>query len=181
MEAVYPVSGDNIRTKKYNSSKTVDENRLDVSFDYLYHGFHNGPVTGADICTQRPLIATFSKKDSTIRIWNYMSHRCEVARKFKVESQGDSTQYEPLLSIAFHPSGYYLAAGFIDKTRVFHIMHDELREFHKDILIKNCDCMKFSNGGHYLACVFQKHKSPQYLINIYVIDICKYSLHFKEN
>jgi hypothetical protein len=23
---------------------------------------------------------------------------------------------------AFHPSGYYIAAGFIDKLRIFHVM-----------------------------------------------------------
>jgi hypothetical protein len=40
------------------------------------------------------------------------------------------------VSVAFHPSGYYLAAGFIDKLRIFHILHSELRVY-RELPIKN--------------------------------------------
>lgn len=55
-------------------------------------------------------------------------------------------QAKPLLSVAIHPSGYYMAAGFTDKVRIMHILHDELKEF-KNFDLKNCNKIKFSNGG----------------------------------
>jgi len=39
-----------------------------------------------------------------------------------------------------------MAAGFMDKVRIMHVLHDELREF-RTLEIKNCNKMKFSNGG----------------------------------
>ena len=32
-----------------------------IFFDYLFKGFHNAPITGMDVCLQRPLLATCSK------------------------------------------------------------------------------------------------------------------------
>ena len=81
-----------------------------------------------------------------IRVWNYVKGRCELARKFYVGEvtlifiickESATNDLNPLLSVAFHPSGYYIAAGFIDKLRFFHLMHDELRIF-KEVPAKNC-------------------------------------------
>lgn len=58
--------------------------------------------------------------------------------------------------MALHPSGYYLAAGFTDKVRIMHALHDELREF-RTLEVKNCNKIKFSNGGQYLAFTDQKN------------------------
>ena len=41
----------------------------------------------------------------------------------------DNKEKSPLLSVAFHPSGYYLAAGFRDKFRIFHVLRDELKSY----------------------------------------------------
>ena len=60
-----------------------------------------------------------------------------------------------LFSCAMHPSGYYMAAGFHDKIRIMHILHDVLRDF-KAIEIKCCKMMKFSNGGQFFACMDNK-------------------------
>ena len=64
--------------------------------------------------------------------------------------QGTNNTY--LQSIAIHPSGFYMAIGFIDKVKIYHLMQAELREF-QVLDIKNCHIMKFSNGGQILACV----------------------------
>lgn len=58
--------------------------------------------------------------------------------------------------MALHPSGYYMAAGFIERVMICHILHDELRTF-LTLEIKNCSKMKFSNGGQYLALTDQKN------------------------
>ncbi|EAR88012.2 WD domain, G-beta repeat protein (macronuclear) [Tetrahymena thermophila SB210] len=135
-----------------------------LKFDYIYNGFHFGPITMMDICLQRPLIATCCQRDSTIRIWNYMNYRCELARKFVTDTNDKS----PLLSMSFHPTGYYLAAGFIDKLRIYHVLQDELRTY-KELGVKNCTVMKFSTGGQFLAIAYPKTKnqSNQYSISIY--------------
>jgi hypothetical protein len=51
-----------------------------------------------------------------------------------------------------HPSGYYLAASFLDKIRIYHILHDELRQY-KTLEIKNCQRMRFNTGGNFFFVV----------------------------
>ena len=123
MSSILPTTSEALELN--NSSKIQKE----VKFDYLYNGFHFGGVSALDVCLQRPLIASCSKHDSTIRIWNYMNFKCELARKFYVGEESNSGDTNPLLSLAFHPSGYYLAAGFTDKLRFFHVLANELKVF----------------------------------------------------
>ena len=54
--------------------------------------------------------------------------------------------------LAFHPSGYYFALGFIDKIRLFHLMLHEIRSF-RELTVKNTSILKFSHEGNLLACV----------------------------
>ena len=63
---------------------------------------------------------------------------------------------KPLKSVAIHPSGYYMAASFLDKIRLYHILHDELRQY-KTIEVKNCQRMKFNLGGNFFFVVDQKN------------------------
>lgn len=76
-----------------------------------------------DVCEQRPLVATCSQQDSTIRIWNYKNFGCKLLRMFyfKIREEFDSDR--PLITLAFHPSGYYLAVGCVDKLRFFHVLN----------------------------------------------------------
>ena len=138
------------------SLTSVYQLSLDVPVSIFCYGFHFGTITGLDIAAHRPLIATCSQTDSTVRIWNYLTHKCELAKKMYVvgETVGEMNARQ-LLSLAFHPNGYLLALGFTDKVRVFHVLYDELRLF-KDVLVKSVTCMRFSNGGHLLALVSQK-------------------------
>ena len=124
MSSILPTTSEALELVGPNSARP----QKDVKFDYLYNGFHCGSVTALDVCLQRPLIATCSKHDSTIRIWNYMNFKCELARKFYVGEESNSGEVNnPLLSMAFHPSGYYMAAGFTDKLRFFHVLANELK------------------------------------------------------
>jgi hypothetical protein len=71
-------------------------------------------------------------------------YRCELAREYYVlEDMAIRDAAKPLISVAIHPSGYYLAASFIDRIRMYHILHDELRQY-KNVELKNCSKMKFS-------------------------------------
>ena len=124
----------------------------EIKFETVGKGFHSGAITAMDISLQRPILVTASREDSTIRFWNYYTGQCELSRRyFVLEKEKDASdklreQAKPLLSLALHPSGYYLAAGFMDKVRIMHVLHDELREF-RTLEIKNVNKVKFSNGG----------------------------------
>lgn len=66
---------------------------------------------------------TCSREDSTIRLWNYKTFSCEMAREyFVLEDLAIREAAKPLISVAMHPSGYYMAASFIDKIRIHHIL-----------------------------------------------------------
>jgi len=103
------------------------------------------------------LLVTCSREDSTIRLWNYNTYTCELAREYYVlEDIAIKEAAKPLISVAIHPSGYYLAASFIDKIRLYHILHDELRHY-KNIEARNCSKMKFSAGGHLFVAIDTKN------------------------
>ena len=113
------------------------------------------------------MVVTCSREDSTIRLWNYDStkFRSELGRKFIFENTDESAA-KPLLTVAIHPSGYYLAAGCTDKLRFFHVLHDMLRPY-REIMQKMVTLLKFSEGGQYLAAAYPKHKSQSYYVSIY--------------
>ena len=87
-----------------------------------------------------------------------------MARKFEFEYS--LQDYNPLICVAFHPSGYYIAAGFTDQIRLFHLLHTELR-IYKEVNKKVCELLRFSNGGSYLAAACRKLKTNTYEIYIY--------------
>ena len=68
------------------------------------------------------------------------------------QGAGKDQSVKPVLSIAMHPSGYYMAAGFIDKVRIMHVLDDELREF-RPLDHRNVHKMKFSTGGQFLVII----------------------------
>lgn len=114
--------------------------------DHLLTAFH-GPsdlgdptIVGIDTALWRPVIATCGK-DYSVRIWNTQDRKIEIMKTF---------QEEPF-SLALHPSGLYVAVGFTDKIKLMSVLLDDMsttREFH----IRSCSCMRFSAGGHLLAC-----------------------------
>ena len=71
-----------------------------------------------------------------------------------------------LTTMALHPLGYYLAVGFYDKLRIYHILSEEFRNY-KEIVLKGVCQLKFSNGGHLLGVAYSKQKYNIHLINIY--------------
>jgi hypothetical protein len=124
---IVPVVNEGIESMRRNLRNLERKAR----FEYVFGGSHYGEVLAMDVCVQRPLLVT-ACADQTIRVWNYMSLRCELVRAFATETEIQSGVLQnPLLSVSFHPTGYYLAAGFIDKMRVFHLLHDRLKVFHE--------------------------------------------------
>jgi WD40 repeat protein len=114
----------------------VEEN---IKFDHLVMPFHTEPITGIDVCIRKPLIATCSS-DRSIRIWNYVEPQLEILKEFE----------EEVYAVAFHQSGFHLIAAFNDRILMFNIFEHDLVSF-KEIHIKACREIKFSNGGHLFA------------------------------
>ena len=56
--------------------------------------------------------------------------------------------------MAFHPSGFHIIVGFTDKVRMMNVFQKSLKTF-KEIPIKGCREIRFSNGGHLFACTSQ--------------------------
>ena len=98
-------------------------------------------ITGMDTCTRRPLVVTCGS-DMTVRVWNYMTQKCEVTKVFAEEP----------LSVALHPSALILLVGFVDKLRMMRVYGNDLEIF-REFNIKNCKECSFSNGGQYFAAV----------------------------
>jgi len=117
-----------------------------------------------DICYHRPLIVTACRKDISIRVWNYHQMRCDLKKQFDA-SNFESTDPQPLICVSIHPNGYYLASGFVDKIRIFHLTYNDLKAY-REIGLKNCNQIRFSNGGNYLACA-AKTKSNNFDIYVY--------------
>ncbi|PRW57644.1 Cilia- and flagella-associated 57 [Chlorella sorokiniana] len=103
--------------------------------------FHAGEITGLATCVRRPVVAT-AGADRTLRVWNWQDKSAELVKAFD----------EPAHSLALHPTGYLLLAGFADKLRLMTVMSDDLRVI-KELPIKAARDCCFSNGGQYFSAV----------------------------
>eukprot|EP00439_Symbiodinium_sp_Y106_P022279 s3292_g2.t1 len=104
-------------------------------------GNHSAAITGMDMAVHRSLVVTICHRDSSMRIWNWATRTCEIRSKFG----GD-----PPTAVAIHPFGYYLAMGFAEKLRFYHILIKDIR-LHKEINLRGVGLLKFTHGGHLLA------------------------------
>lgn len=109
--------------------------------ELLCGGFHPGPIVSIDMAVQRPLVVSACRTECAVRIWNYVSRRCELRWEFPGE--------EPI-SVAMHPMGYVLAVGFHDKFRMMQVFVEELK-LYREVSLRGVRLLRFSNGGHLLA------------------------------
>lgn len=56
-------------------------------FAPLFGGFHSDVVTGVSVCLRRPLVMTCGA-DKTVRVWNYVSKKCEIVKTFSEKAFG---------------------------------------------------------------------------------------------
>jgi hypothetical protein len=73
-------------------------------------------------------------------VWNYKENTLENNKFFEEEA----------FSISFHPSGYYIIVCFAESIVLMNIFETDLVPF-KEIFVRNCKDVKFSNGGHLFA------------------------------
>lgn len=129
---------------------------LNLRYRMLGGGFHNKEISDMDICLQRPLVLTVSQADQTIRLWNYITNQCDLIKNFnKFDKETGKISQSPLRCAALHPSGFYIAVGCTDFVELYHVLHQDLREF-KKYEVKQCKKIAFSQGGQYLVVVDNK-------------------------
>jgi WD40 repeat protein len=115
-------------------------NELVAATDLFHGGFHDGPIIASDISYHRSVLATIGT-DSTVRIWNYETMKCELVHKFGTEDP---------LGVAMHPSGFQIIISFKEKVKLYNIYLDKLKLFQENVT-KSLKELKFSNSGQYWA------------------------------
>ena len=80
-----------LKTNKSNSR---------CEFQVFSHSFHNGSITGVDVCQRKPLVATCGV-DRSIKVWNYLTLELELSKEFE----------ESVESVALHPTGKHIGVS----------------------------------------------------------------------
>ncbi len=81
---VVSLTNNNIGIVNLKSVGLNEDTEREIKFDLLCRGFHSRGIDSMDVSVQRPILVTASRDDSTVRIWNYLSGVCELAREYYV-------------------------------------------------------------------------------------------------
>ncbi len=127
---------------------------------------HDEAISSIDVCLHKPLIATLSKRENSIKIWNYKRPRCLLEKRFDAKLDEIEDHPELINCLALHPMGFYMAVGCFDKLRLYHILENDLRNY-KEVVLKGVCFLRFSHGGHQLAVAYPRQKQNIHLINVY--------------
>jgi WD40 repeat protein len=92
-----------------------------------------------DVALWKPIIATCGK-DRTVRIWNAVERKIEAVHEFDEEPT----------SISLHPSGLYIAVGFLEKVQIIALLLDGFN-LCREVSARACNLVKFSRGGQFFA------------------------------
>jgi WD40 repeat protein len=131
------------------TSINIERKCIESKYEFLIYPFHSNHINGIDVCLKKNLIVTCSH-DNSIRIWNYITKTLEICEVYLDEP----------MSVAFHPSGFHIVVGFVDRVRMMNVFSRNIKSY-KEIPIKGCREIKFSHGGAFFAC------ANQYAINVY--------------
>lgn len=123
-----------------NSQERRRGNTLHGIADLTSGGYHHTAILSADLSHERPIMFTVAA-DSTARIWNYQTQKCELVHYFRND--------EPI-SCAIHSAGFQALVSFKDRVRLYNVLMDKLKPY-KETIMKNCKCLKFSHGSQYWA------------------------------
>ena len=126
-----------------------------------------------DISAERNILVTSSNKDSSIKIWNYLNGLSEYCSLIFSEENKENKQILKkfnILSLALHPSGYYLAMANEEMIWFFYGT-DPFKKTatNKNIKRSNCYILKFCNGGHYLVAA--NKENIIFVINSYSREV----------
>jgi len=128
----------------------------DVVFAPMLAPFHGAAPSGdrsvvaLATCVRKPLFVS-AGADRTIRVWSHLKSpagaphadrhpEVELVKRFS----------ESIYSLAMHPSGLHLAVGFESGLQLMNLLMEDIRPV-KDVPIRRCGAVAFSNGGALFA------------------------------
>ena len=160
-------------------------NNYELKFYILCEGYHHSPITSMNISLQRNILVTTSNKDSSIKIWNYLNGLSEYCSLIFSEQKQENKQIIKnfnILSLALHPTGYYMAMSNQVMIWFFFIYYKQLKFYGTEQISSNstnsnktfqkrtnCHILKFSNGGQYL--IAGNKENNVFLIDSYTREI----------
>ena len=176
-----------------NSFDKIKKDDFELKFNLLCEGYHHSPITSMDNCIQRNILISSSTKDSSVKIWNYitgLSEYCSLIFSEEIQENKQILKNFSILSLAIHPTGYYLALSNEERIWFFFICNKQLRFYgteqirknnsnisHKIGKRSNCHILKFSYGGHILLAanldniIFIINSYSREVLNSYRFDI----------
>ena len=147
-----------------NSFDKIKNNDFELKFNILCEGYHHSPITSIDTSIQRNILIASSTKDSSVKIWNYitgLSEYCSLIFSEEIQENKQILKNFNILSMALHPSGYYLAMSNEEKIWFFFVCYRQLRFYgteqinmansNRNLKRNNCHILKFAYGGHILV------------------------------
>ncbi len=111
--------------------------------DFFTDTGHIGGIEDIDCGVEKPYLASCGN-DNTIRIWNLDTRECILSEKSDID--------EPQ-TVAIHPLGFQIAVGYKDKLVMYYVLVDGLKAYRELQCRSPIRCVRFSEGGQYLAAV----------------------------
>ena len=111
--------------------------------DFYIETGHLGGIDDLDCSIDKPYLVSCGK-DRAVRIWNLEQRKCIVFHKNNLD--------EPQ-SVAIHPTGFQIAVGYKDKLVMYYVLVDGLKAYREMQCRSAVRCVRFSEGGQYLAVV----------------------------
>ena len=142
-----------------SKAKVVDADF--AATDLVPGGFHvkvdrDCAIVAADSAYQKSLLITIGS-DCTARMWNTVTMKCVLVHDLRADSP---------TAVALGPCGLQTLVAFKDKIRVYFVLIDKLK-LHRDILVKNCRDVKYSNGSKFFAVAAS--------VNVYLYDSTRFT------
>lgn len=127
-----------------SSSANIEASNL--PFERLLPPFHSVPISSVDVCARRPLVASCSEDDHSLRLFNFQDSSCEVMHRFSEDTQRP-------LSVSLHPSSLYCAVAFSKYACLLNIYENEVRINWtiKDSRFSSIHQVKISPGGQFVG------------------------------
>ena len=175
-----------------NSFEKIKKNDFELKFNILCEGYHHSPITSLDNCIQRNILISSCTKESSVKIWNYitgLNEYCSLIFSEEIQENKQILKNFIILALAIHPTGYYLALSNEEMIWFFFVWYKQLRFYgteqikindsNKNNIGKrsNCHILKFSYGGHILVAgnldniVFIINSYSREVLNSYRYDI----------
>ena len=121
-----------------------EKDKSSFSAKVIWEDLHDGKIIDFDKVSGKPWVVTIGD-DQRLCIWNYEKARVEM--KWQLG--------ETPLSVAGHPSGFYLSVGLSDRATIISLFGNSPGQYTKrdlkEVFLKNVYKMRFSEGGSYLA------------------------------